>query len=177
MGYLRFDCIVTSVYNPHFSNFSYTPKGCDYRQGGDQRPNLTRHHVLAVVARRREKPAGHLSSLTTLLRGAARRAAHVFGSFHGSPTTPYTRNTTLCTHTTRRPLLTASRHLRPTALTLSMLRHGPPSAAAAVFSFVAWPGDRVSTRRWGQTVLSPVRSSGALAGVSLLSLIAARLFG
>ena len=93
------------------------------------------------------------------------------------PTTPYTRNTTLCTHTTRRPLLTASRHLRPTALTLSMLRHSPPSAAAAVFSFVAWPGDRVSTRRWGQTVLSPVRSSGALAGVSLLSLIAARLFG
>ena len=26
--------IVTSVYNPHFSDFSYMPKGCDYRQVG-----------------------------------------------------------------------------------------------------------------------------------------------
>src|SRR6185295_13441386 len=32
--------IVTSVYNPHFSDFSYMPKGWDYRQGSTVFSNI-----------------------------------------------------------------------------------------------------------------------------------------
>src|SRR6185295_20236315 len=32
--------IVTSVYNPHFSDFSYMPKGWDYRQGSTVYVNI-----------------------------------------------------------------------------------------------------------------------------------------